>query len=99
MQHTVGRGTQQQRQTMSTMTSNYDEIRFQFVRQAVDFAVRAAKNEVATFGGQAVLLGEIAQVALGLFVYLVLYRGDIHWYISAIGKAQGFNDVHRVQLC
>ena len=98
VQHAVGGRAQQQGQAMPAMTAHYDQVHGLRLGDAMNLALRTSEHQVATILGHLEALGEIRQVRTGLFVDLVLDRGQIHGNVSAVGEIQWLDDVDDVQL-
>ena len=84
---------------MAAMTTHNDEISTDLTGHIVDFNLRSAEHQVLIFRGNAPSLGKLSQVDLRGLLNLFLDGGQIHRYITTVGKAEGFDDVNATEVC
>lgn len=97
MEYAVRRGAQEEREPVTAMGSDNDEIRGLLFPNAVDFGFRSPKDKVLLIFRNGQRRAEFLQLALGLLMNLVLHAREIHGNIAAVGEAERFNHVEHAK--
>jgi len=98
VQDVVGRGTEQQRQPVTAMAANHDQVAALLLGQAMHFLARLAVGQVALFRREArVAVGEAVHALAGLVELLLLQHGEVHRYVAAEGHRHGFDDMYQAE--
>lgn len=83
---------------MPTMTADHNQVRFYLIGKGMNFSFRASEDEMLVFGRNAKGFGKFFEMCPGSFLNLFLDRGQIHWDVTTISKAQRFDDVGTTQF-
>ncbi len=78
---------------MPAVAADYNQVRFYLIGKSMNFSFRATEDEMLVFWSDAKSFSEFFKMCLGCFLYLFLDSGQIHWNITTVGEAQGFDDV------
>ena len=78
---------------MPAMATDHNQVRFYLIGKGMNFSFRASEDEMLVFWSDAKSLSKFFKMCLGGVLYLLLDRGQIHWNITTVGEAQGFDDV------
>ena len=98
MQQVVGRRAQQQRQAVTTVAADHDQVTALFLGHAVDFLARLAVGQHAIAGQLRILGSETVQSLAGLLDLLLLQRRQVHGHVTAKGHGHGLDHVHQRHL-
>ena len=93
MQYTVGCRAHEQGQAVAAVAANHYQISAGFFRQGVNLNFRLTEHNVSTRFTDAMARGKLFELLRGLLVNLILYSREVHGNVTAIGKAQGLDDV------
>ena len=80
------------------MAAHDNQIGTFLFSDAMNLTLRTAENQMLLFRGNAQSPGEFLQMGFRLILNLFLYGREIHGHIAAVGKAEGFDHMHDVQL-
>ena len=105
-QHVAGRavknavcsGSKQQCKTMTTMTTDNNEIGADLVGEGINLRFGSAKYQVLVFGVNTEGGCKFGQVGFGGLLDLLLNGRQVHWNVAAIGQAQWLNYMHTAEL-
>ena len=99
MQNVIGGRAEQQRETVTAVATDHDQVDVVFLRQVVDFLTRLAVGQMAVAGFYVrVFAFQRFQFFLGLIELLLLQLRQVHRDIATERHGHGFDDVHQRQL-
>src|SRR5690606_229635 len=98
MENVVGGGSEQQREAMSAVAADHDQIAAEFGGDAVNLLTRVAEGNLHLLFGQSVIPGEQLHALPGLLELLLLKHGQVHGDITAISHGQWFDHMQYGEL-